>query len=103
MPDEPWVGLAEAISGIRSQLQQAMREGEGEELRFTSGPVEIELAVNVDRDASGKVKLTVLPWSVEAGGSAASGTTSRISCTLHPVDGSGSDARISEGIERRPL
>jgi hypothetical protein len=102
MADEPWVGLAEAVSGIRSELQRAMREGEGEELRFAVGPVEVELTMTVQRDVEGRAKVMVLPWGAEAKGGLNSKDTSRLKLTLRPVDDAGGDARISDRAGRRP-
>ncbi len=44
------VELAQVIGQLRQELTAAMRDGEGEELRFELGPVELELTVGVSRD-----------------------------------------------------
>ncbi|MEV6114038.1 trypco2 family protein [Streptomyces sp. NPDC052109] len=62
------VELSEVIRQLRAELATAMAEGEGEDLRFALGPLELELSVSVQRDAAvnGKVKF----WVVEAGADA---------------------------------
>ena len=42
------IELSEVISELRRELQQAMRAGEGELLRFELGPVELEAAGQFD-------------------------------------------------------
>jgi hypothetical protein len=78
------IELAELIAQLRAELTAAMAEGAGEHLRFELGPVELELAVQVDKEAKsgGKVRF----WVVDAGaeGKLGSSTTQKIKLTLHP-------------------
>jgi hypothetical protein len=91
------VELAELISQLRSELTEAMREGQDSELRFELGPVELELSVGVDRETKpgGKVKFWVLELGAEK--STTTSSTQRISLTLDPRRASrpGSKALIS--------
>ncbi|PWG14239.1 hypothetical protein DF268_06720 [Streptomyces sp. V2] len=103
MVQEPWAELGETISAIRSALLSALEEGEGEAVRFTAGPVELEFGVEVRKDAGARAKVFVLPWTVEANGSAGVAQTHRVKLTLQPVDGRGEDLRISGDSDRRPL
>jgi Trypsin-co-occurring domain 2 len=62
------VELAQVIGQLRRELSVAMREGEGEDLRFELGPVELELTVGVSKEAGPNAKVRF--WVVELGGGA---------------------------------
>ncbi|WP_405931614.1 trypco2 family protein [Streptomyces sp. NBC_00827] len=102
MADEAWVGLAEAIGAIRAELQQAARDGAGQEIQFRTGPVEVEFSVDVKKDGEARAKVLVLPFGAEAKASRSKGTTSRVKITLQPVDAEGADLRISDESGERP-
>ena len=102
MADEAWMGLAEAIGAIRAELQQAARDGAGQEIQFRTGPVEIEFAVDMKKDGEARAKVLVLPFSAEAKASRSKGTTSRVKLTLQPVDTEGADRRIADDSGERP-
>jgi hypothetical protein len=59
------VELAQVIGQLRRELSVAMREGEGEDLRFELGPVELELTVGVSKEAgpNAKVRFWVIEWA----------------------------------------
>jgi hypothetical protein len=78
------VELAELIEHLRAELIEVMHAGEGADLRFEVGPVELELAVAVGREAQPGAKVRF--WVVELGGEvrAASSTTQRIRLRLDP-------------------
>lgn len=103
MSQQPWAELGETVSAIRAQLQQAMEEGEGNPLRFRTGPVELEFTVEVRKEAEGKAKILVLPWSAEARASVSADAVHRVKLTLQPVDLAGSEALVEDQAERRPL
>jgi hypothetical protein len=42
--------LAQVIGQLRRELSAAMRDGEGVDLRFELGPVELELTVAVSKE-----------------------------------------------------
>jgi hypothetical protein len=102
MSGEAWAELGAAVSAIREQLQQAMDDGAGQRLKFDVGPVELEFAVEVRAEGKGRVKVFVLPWTVEAGAGGVRDRTQRIKLTLQPVDECGEDAKIADPSERRP-
>ena len=78
------VELAQVISQFRQELSAAMRDGEGEDLRFELGPVELELTVGVSKEAGPNAKVRF--WVLELGADAkvASQATQRITLTLDP-------------------
>lgn len=78
------IELAELIGQLRSELAQAMQAGEGEDLRFELGPVELELTVAVDKEAKPGAKVRF--WVVELGADlkAVSSHIQRIKLVLDP-------------------
>ncbi len=95
MPEQ-WVGLADAIRALRSELTAAMAEGAGQELRFELGPVEMEFLLEVGREVGveGGVKF----WVVSLGGkgSVTSGSTHRVTLALTPRTREGGTPRIRD-------
>ena len=78
------VELADMIEQLRHDLSTAMHEGDGKDLRFEAGEVELELTVGVERSLKPGVKVRL--WVFEAGASAqaSSAVTQRIKLTLKP-------------------
>ncbi len=78
------VELTQVIGQLRQELSAAMREGEGEDLRFELGPVQLELTVAVSREAGANAKVRF--WVIELGadGKVASQATQKITLTLDP-------------------
>jgi Trypsin-co-occurring domain 2 len=78
------IELAELIGQLRSELTEAMTAGDGEDLRFFLGPVELELTVAVDREAKPGAKVRF--WVVELGAETklGSSSTQKIKLTLDP-------------------
>ena len=100
------VPLAAAIEALRGELLAALKAGEGKEVRFALGPVELEFQVEVSRDvgADGAVKFWVV--AMGAKGSPSSSATHTVRLSLSPVLASdvGSDVPLVVGSEqvRRP-
>jgi hypothetical protein len=78
------VELAELVAQLRTELTKAMQEGRDEALRFSLGPVELELTLAVAKEATPGAKVRF--WVVEAGADAkaSSSRTQRIKLTLEP-------------------
>jgi hypothetical protein len=78
------IELAELIGQLRSELTEAMTAGDGEDLRFSLGPVELELTVAVDKEAKPGAKVRF--WVVELGAETklGSSSTQKIKLTLDP-------------------
>jgi hypothetical protein len=84
--DQGWAELGEAISAIRAGIEQALADGASSTVGFELGPVELELAATVHKDAEGSVKVALLPWSASAKGGVSSNHTQRIKLTLQPIE-----------------
>lgn len=102
MTDEPWVGLADAVRGVRAELQAAMVEGQGEELRFEVGPVELEFAVDVRKEGGMDATAKVYVVSFGAKGSMSAASTHRMKLTLHPKDRQGNPAQVNTTLPSIP-
>jgi hypothetical protein len=78
------IELNEVITELRRELQQAMRAGEDEPLRFELGPVELEATVAVEKGGGGGAKVRF--WVIELGGDAkaSQSSTQRIKLALQP-------------------
>lgn len=76
--------LSELISELRTELQTAIADGAGQDLRFALGPVELEVTVAAEREGgpSGKVRI----WVLEAGAERkrTQGSTQHLKLTLTP-------------------
>jgi hypothetical protein len=86
MSDFEEIELSAAVRAVREQLAQAALDGTGSAVRFEVGPIQMEFAVEIRREAGvkGGVKAWVLSADAEA--RASRGTTHRVSFTLTPKD-----------------
>jgi hypothetical protein len=93
------IELADVIRQLRVELDRARTAGEGEDLRFELGPIEMEVSVELQAEGGGGAKVRF--WVVEVGGDAraTSASTQRVKLTLHPTTGPGTTAH---GAVRRP-
>ncbi|MET9348734.1 trypco2 family protein [Streptomyces termitum] len=94
--DSAWIGLAEAVQQLRTELEAAMAEGEDSPLRFELGPIELEFQVDLRR--TGGVDGSLRWGVVSLGGKKeqSSGTGHRVTLVLNPKDRStGANAEVS--------
>lgn len=98
--DPVGIGLAEAIGQVRSELEQAIKDGAGSDVAFRAGPVELEFEVAFARSGgvSGGFRLSVL--SIEAKRDRTATATHRVKVSLAPVDRQGQDQLISDSGHR---
>ncbi|WP_020525202.1 trypco2 family protein [Catelliglobosispora koreensis] len=96
MSEKDGLELAEAIDAIRRELLTAQRRGQGSEMPFELGPVELEFSVTVSRERSAEAALKV--WVVEAGGSLGRTVESahRVSLVLKPKNGEGGPVDLGD-------
>lgn len=81
--DAAVAGLAEVIGQVRDELERAQRAGEGRDLKFSVEKVNLEFAVQVRREGSGRAELRIGVLTAGAG-SAARDTTHTIQIELKP-------------------
>jgi hypothetical protein len=76
--------VGELLRVLRSELETAITAGEGHDLAFELGPIELELTVGVTREGTGEAGVKL--WAITLGGSQSVGAeqTQRIKLTLAP-------------------
>ncbi|MEM7771030.1 MAG: trypco2 family protein [Cyanobacteria bacterium P01_A01_bin.37] len=98
------IPIAKVIKSLRHELSQAIADGDGQDLKFELGPVELEFQVEVSMDVEGKtgakggVQIGVISLgevSGEAGATKSRGTTHTIKMTLNPINEDGGSVRVS--------
>ncbi|MDQ0942666.1 trypco2 family protein [Streptomyces sp. V1I1] len=96
--DAAVAGLAEVIGQVRDELERAQRAGEGRDLKFSVERVNLEFAVQVRREGSGRAELRIGVVTAGAGGTAARDTTHTIQIELKP-QGRDGDPNVRVGGE----
>jgi hypothetical protein len=96
--DATVAGLAEVIGQVRDELERAQRAGEGRDLKFSVERVNLEFAVQVRREGSGRAELRIGVVTAGAGGTAARDTTHTIQIELKP-QGRDGDPNVRVGGE----
>ncbi|MEU5689828.1 hypothetical protein DEJ48_10415 [Streptomyces venezuelae] len=92
------IGVGEAVQALRDELLEAAAAGAGSNVQFEVGPIELEFAVTLTREATAKVGLgRVLGTVVSAG---ASGRLTKedvhhVKLVLTPRDQTGNPLLIS--------
>ncbi|MDF3145994.1 MULTISPECIES: trypco2 family protein [unclassified Streptomyces] len=92
------LGLADMITALRTELEDAQRRATAESLRFGITDVEVEATVQIMRNTAGRAGVQF--WVVQAGGEHARGnaTTHRIKLNLSlPTDTRIADAGDDAG------
>jgi hypothetical protein len=96
-------GLAEAIEMLRTELAIAQDAGRGNDVRFSVGPVEVELAIEITRTSGGEASIKVLNLlSIGGRGERSRGETNRLKIVLNPVGVNGAPFEIASAQNRRP-
>ena len=99
--DELGVGLAEAVEQVRSELEDAIKRGQGSSVAFEAGPVEMEFEVAFTASGGGDAGFRVWVVNVTARGDVSMAATNRLKITLQPVDrATGKHALIGDLADR---
>ncbi|MFJ9665135.1 trypco2 family protein [Streptomyces sp. NPDC101219] len=101
MAAEMWVGLADAVRGVRAELDAAQKEGAGREVGFEVGQIELEFAVDVRKEAAGEAGARVYVLSLGARGSVAATATNRMKLVLTPKDQQDRSLRVVGPVEQQ--
>jgi len=98
--DPAGIGLAQAIGQVRTELEQAIKDGANSALAFRAGPVELEFEVAFTRTGGidGGFQLSVLSFGAKRERSATA--THRVRVALTPVDRQGHDKLIGDTGEK---
>lgn len=103
MSGEDTPGLAEAIEVLRRELRQAQDAGRGQDVRFSVGSVEVELAIEVVKSGGGEVAVKVLNLlSIGGKGEVSKDSTNRVKVVLTPVPVHGQPFEVASAQARRP-
>jgi Trypsin-co-occurring domain 2 len=102
MDESQGIPLASYIRALRSELEEAQREGQDAQTRFGVGPVELEFEVAVTREREGRGGLQI--WVVELGGAGkrADASTQKVTLTLTPLDEEGRPLTVSDRLRETP-
>jgi hypothetical protein len=94
------IPLSEAIAALRKELTTAAAASQNEALRFTVGPVELELNLVVQREveADGKLQFKIFGWGAEAGasGKLSDERSQKMKLTLTPVLAGGGAVKVGD-------
>lgn len=98
------VGLTRAIKALREELAEAIKHGEGEDLRFTVDGIDLELAVACEVGGNGELSFQVLGMGGKLGGKAGGTATHRVKLSLKVADKDGAPVStlVSAPVSRRP-
>jgi Trypsin-co-occurring domain 2 len=99
---DSWVGLADAVKGIRTELEAATSEGDGKRIQFEVGQIELEFSVDVRKDAKADAGVRIWVVSAGAGGGVTSDSMNRVKVVLNPVTSDGRQLKISSGRGTAP-
>ncbi|WP_433727996.1 trypco2 family protein [Nocardia sp. CA-129566] len=89
------IELADAVAAVREELLHAAARGIGQRVEFLVGPIQLEFAVELRRDA--KAKAGFKAWVVfgDAEGGLSRARTHRVSVTLTPAGPDGGRLLVS--------
>lgn len=106
MTDEAQIPLASAIRALRRELVEAVKEGEGQDVRFALGPIDLELQVELSTTGGGEAGIKFWVLSFGGKGERTTGRTQTLRLQLTPVraPGMSNDVPILVGddLPRRP-
>jgi hypothetical protein len=104
--DDTTVGLAEAVERLRAELEVARAAGDGKELRFRLGDVQLELGVEFAKEGGAEAGIRLWVVSVGATGTASSLRSNKVTVTLVPQvktsTGGYEDAYVGDKVDARP-
>jgi len=97
------LGLAEAIDVVRGELRKAQDSGQGADVRFSVGSVEVELAVEIVKKGGGEASVNVLGvLSLGGKGEVSRGGTNRVKVVLNPIGVGGKPFEVASARDQRP-
>jgi hypothetical protein len=95
-----WVGLADAVNGVRAELESAQSKARADKpgLLFEVGSVEMEFAVDISEDRNSSTGVDVRVLSLQRARRAGLTESHRLKISMVPKDGRTlRPARISDG------
>ena len=99
----PHIPLADLIGALRQELAAAIHAGDGAELQFELGSVDLELQVEVERQAKGQAGISFWVLALGGGANRSSRSAHTVKLTLMPTDEYGErPLRLRSDELRRP-
>ncbi|MGW3959981.1 trypco2 family protein [Amycolatopsis sp. NPDC005003] len=95
------IELADAVASVRDELLAAAARGADGEFEFVVGPIELEFAVELRREAKLKTGFKAWVISADAEGGLAKGRTHKVKLTITPRRPGGGDLLVA-GDPARP-
>ncbi|MFI6143863.1 trypco2 family protein [Streptomyces sp. NPDC051109] len=96
------IGLADAVAAVREEITEAVDRGEGQDLVFALGPVELEFEVVLQADAKAKAGFRAWVVSADAEAGVSRGRTHRVAFTLTPKRADAADLLVNGAPDRAP-
>jgi hypothetical protein len=93
--DTDRLGLVQLIQALRSELFQAAKAGDRNELVFDVGPIDLDLEVAVTKEGKGDVGVQFWVFTASGGGSYQSAHTQKLHLQLTPKTQSGQDWQVN--------
>lgn len=94
------IELADAVASVRDQLLEAVSRGAGSAVEFAVGPIELEFAVELRKDAKAKTGFKAWVVSADADAAVAWGRTHKVKMTLTPRKPGGGDLVVTGNRNR---
>ena len=91
------IELSKAVSALRDELLEAAANGVDRDLNFVVGPIDLEFAVELRKDAKAKAGFKAWVVSADVEGGVARVQTHRVKVQLTPKSVAGGDLLISSG------
>ncbi|MBG0567813.1 trypco2 family protein [Actinoplanes aureus] len=89
------IELTKAVAALRDELLEAAQAGDGQQLTFVVGPVEMEFAIELRADVKAKAGFKAWVVNTEVSGGVNRGSTHKVKVTLTPKGADGGDLLIS--------
>jgi hypothetical protein len=97
------IGLEQVVRALRAELESAMREADGESLRFQVKSVDLEFNVGVKKMTEGKGGIKFWVLELGGGGTYSSDSIQTVKLSLEPISAGGGRIRIAKTSEDSPL
>jgi len=91
------IELGDAVAAVRDSLMEAAQRGEGQDVTFDVGPIELEFLVEIRHEARAGAGFRAWVVTADAAGSAARGHSHRVMVTLTPRRGDGPVRIVARG------
>ncbi|MEU8383874.1 trypco2 family protein [Streptosporangium sp. NPDC048865] len=96
MSDSEWVGLDDAITALRRQLDEARERGADEDLRFALGEVTVEFGVEIRKEGASDAGVRLGVVSMGAKGTVAKNVTHKVTIKMTPRTGAGESVDVGD-------